>query len=130
MDVEVLDAIFLVYERYFLITNCILISKLCCIYKKYSYSLFKQIPEFPSSFFNCYLAVPWPTLGHSQGHSLTNLMLITAFVHIQPEGHWEPRNEVGSLSPAKHLAGFEPGTFQFLLQHLNPLSHSFLDRGS
>ena len=30
-------------------------------------------------FFNCYLAVPWPTLGHSPGDSLTNLMLITAF---------------------------------------------------
>ena len=30
-------------------------------------------------FFNCYLAVPRPTLGHSQGDSLTNSMLITAF---------------------------------------------------
>ena len=29
-------------------------------------------------FFNCYLGVPRPTLGHSQGDSLTNLMLITA----------------------------------------------------
>ena len=41
-------------------------------------------------FFNCYLAVPWPTLDHSQGDSLTNPMLITAFVHIRPEGHREP----------------------------------------
>ena len=30
-------------------------------------------------FFNCYLADPRPTLGHSQGDSLTNQMLITAF---------------------------------------------------
>ena len=35
-------------------------------------------------------------------------MLITAFIHVRPEGHREPRNEVGSLSPAEHLAGFEP----------------------
>ena len=30
-------------------------------------------------FFNCYLAAPRPTLGHYQGESLTNPMLITAF---------------------------------------------------
>ena len=50
-------------------------------------------------FSNCCLAVPQPTLDHSQGDSLTNLMLITAFVHVQPKGHWEPHNKVGSLSP-------------------------------
>ena len=43
------------------------------------------------------------------------------FVYIRPEGHREPRNEVGSLSPAERLADFEPGTFRFLLQYLNPL---------
>ena len=73
-------------------------------------------------FFNCYLAVPRPTLGHSQGDSLTNPLLITVFVYIRPEGHREPFNEVGSLSPAECLAGFEPGTFRFLLQCLNPTS--------
>ena len=31
-----------------------------------------------SLFFNNYLAAPWPALGHSQGDSLANLMLITA----------------------------------------------------
>ena len=56
------------------------------------------------------MAVPRPTLGHSQGDSLTNPMLITAFVHIRPEGHREPRSEVGSLSPAERLVGFELGT--------------------
>ena len=64
-------------------------------------------------FLNCYFAVPRPTLGHSQGASLTNPMLITAFVQVRPEGHREPRNEVGSLSPAERLAGFEPGTYRF-----------------
>ena len=52
---------------------------------------------FFSFFFNCYLA-PHP-------------MLITAFLHIRPEGHREPLSEVGSLSPAECLVGFEPGTF-------------------
>ena len=33
-------------------------------------------------FFNCYLAVPRPTLGHCRGGSLTNPMLITAFPTI------------------------------------------------
>ena len=30
-------------------------------------------------FLNCYSAVPQPTLGNSQGDSLSNLMLIAAF---------------------------------------------------
>ena len=38
-------------------------------------------------------------------------MLIIAFEQIQPEGHWEPRNEVGSLSPVECLAGLEEGGF-------------------
>ena len=76
-------------------------------------------------FFNCYLAAPWPTLGHSWRDSLTNPMLITAFfVHIQPTGHQEHCNKVGSLSPAKRIVGFELGTFQFIMQHLNSLGHS------
>ena len=40
-------------------------------------------------------------------------MLIIAFQLIWPEGHMEPRNDVGSLSPTEHLVGFEPGTFGF-----------------
>ena len=65
-------------------------------------------------FFNYYLAAPRPTSGHYRGDSLTHPMLITAFVHVRPEGHREPRSEVGSLSLAERLAGFEPGTFRFL----------------
>ena len=50
---------------------------------------------------NCYLAAPRPTLGHYRGDSLTHPMLITYVLHIRPEGHREPRSEVGSLSPTK-----------------------------
>ena len=45
-------------------------------------------------------------------------------LHFRPEGQLEPRNEVGSLSPAKRLVGFALGTFRFLLERLNPLDHS------
>ena len=31
--------------------------------------------------------------------------------NMRPEGHQEPCNEVGYLSPVKQLVGFEPGTF-------------------
>ena len=86
-----------------------------------------NIMEFFFFFFNCYLTVPWPTLGRSQMDSLTNPMLITVFVHIRPDSHRVPRNEVGSLSPAERLADFEPGTFRFLLQRLDPLGHSPLN---
>ena len=77
-----------------------------------------------SVFFNCYLAAPLPTLGHSQGDSITNPMLITAFYLCRPEGHREPRNEVGPLSPAERPAGFESGNFRFKSQRFNPLGHS------
>ena len=69
-------------------------------------------------FFYCYLAAP---LSFSRD-SLTNPMLITVFVQFWPEGHREPSNEVGSLSPVERLVGFEPEIFR--LQHLNPLGHS------
>ena len=75
-------------------------------------------------FFNCYLATPHPTWGHYWGGSLTHPMLSTCILHIQPEGHQEPQNKVGSLSPAKHLVEFEPRTFWFWSQCLNPLGHS------
>ena len=42
-----------------------------------------KLPKLCSQliFFNFYFAVPQPTLGHSQGDSLTNPMLINAFNH-------------------------------------------------
>ena len=50
-------------------------------------------------------------------------MLITAVLHIRPEGY-RVQSEVGSLSLAERLVWFEQGTFQFILQRLNPLGHS------
>ena len=66
-----------------------------------------------SFFLNCYLAAPRPTLVYSQGDSLTNPMLITAFYLLRPEGHRELRNEVGPLSPAECLVMSEPGILRF-----------------
>ena len=83
-----------------------------------------QIAYMCIFYFNWYLAAPRPTLGHYRRDSLTRPMLITAFLHFQPEGQWEPRDEVGSLSPAERLVGFVPGTFRLLLQCLNPLGYS------
>ena len=81
-----------------------------------------KIPR--SIFLNCYLVAPRPTLRHYWGGSLTHLILVSAFLHIRPEDHREPRNEVGSLSPAKRLVGFDAKTFRFWLQHLKPVDHS------
>ena len=50
--------------------------------------------------------------------------MLTLPLHFRPEGYQEPRSGVGSLSPTQHLVGFEPGTFRFLLQRLNPLGYS------
>ena len=103
------------------IVMCILYSKQtnhalmnCVIYAKKLLNKTKKLKiNEIFNFFNCCLATSRPTLGHSQGDSLINLMLITAFYLYQPKGHQEPGNKVGSLSPAECLAGFEPGTFQF-----------------
>ena len=62
-------------------------------------------------------------MGHDWGDSLTHPMLISV-LHFRSEGHPKPRNEVGFLSLAQCLVGFEPRTFRFLLQRLNPLGHS------
>ena len=67
-----------------------------------------QTGGWEHTLFNCYLAAPWLTLGHSQEESLTNPMLITVFFN-----YFDPCNEVGFLSPAERLAEFEPVTFQF-----------------
>ena len=50
-------------------------------------------------FCNCYLATHF---------------FVTA-LHIRPEGHREPRNEVGSLSPAEHLVGVRTGNLPILI---------------
>ena len=94
-------------------------SNIWCIRKEHN-----QHAEWYNFFLNCYLAVPPPALGHYWGGNLTHPMLITCVLHIWPEDHWEPRSEVGSLSLAECLVGFEPGTFRFWSQRLNPLGHS------
>ena len=47
-------------------------------------------------------------------------MLILVFLYIWPQGYWEPRNKIGSLSPAERLVGFESWNFRFI--H-NALTH-------
>ena len=49
---------------------------LTALKRDFKTDIFLWISDF---FCNCYLAAPQPTLGHSQGNSLTNPMLITAF---------------------------------------------------
>ena len=51
-----------------------------------------DMKRYCKMFFNYYLAAPRPTLGLYRGDSLTHPMLITAFLHVQPEGHWEPNS--------------------------------------
>ena len=70
-------------------------------------------------FYNHYLTTPQPTLNHL-GDSLTHPMLITAFFKFGLEGHREPRNEVGLLSPVERLVGFELRTF---LLYNNAFTH-------
>ena len=75
-------------------------------------------------FFNCYSAAPPPrqTLGHYPGGSRTHPLLITAFLHVRPEGHWEPRNEVAALSPAKLQVGLNRDPSDFVYNALTHLT--------
>ena len=70
-------------------------------------AFFSQEPSI-FSFLNCYLAA------HGQLRAiLKGTPSLTRFYLFRAEGHREPRNEVGSLSPVKRLVGFEPGTLRF-----------------
>ena len=75
--------------------------------------ILKIIYLFIYLFFDCYLVAPCPTLGHYSDSSHAHLILIAAFLHIWLECHKKPRSEVGSVSLAEPLMGFEPGTFRF-----------------
>ena len=71
--------------------------------------------------FNFYLAAQRPTLGHYRVDSLTHPTLIIAFYLVRrPESHREPRNEVGSLSLAEGLTGFDQETYD---SSCNALTH-------
>ena len=74
---------------------------------------FQKTSNIIQLFLNYHLAVPWLTLDHSQGSSLTNPMLITAFLTISTRRSYAAFSKVGSLSLTERLVGFEPGTFQF-----------------
>ena len=56
--------------------------------------------------------------------SLTQCYSLRFTFSTRVQGHREPRSQAGSLSRADRLVWFEPGTFRFLLQLLNPLDHS------
>ena len=73
-------------------------------------------------FFNCYLAVPQPTLGHSCGNSLTNWMLITSFVQFQPGGHQEPHIFLHADIHCRNLAT-ETITFGWVWPHVHSHIH-------
>ena len=55
-------------------------------------------------------------------------MLITAFYHVRPEGHHEPRNEVESLNPKKQLEGLnrEPSNSLTTSYPTRPLSPIYI----
>lgn len=60
-------------------------------------------------FFICHLADPWQTLGHCQGDSVFNAMLINHCIsdaYFNQKVTGSPKNEVESLSLSKHLIGF------------------------
>ena len=69
------------------------------------------------------MVAPRPTLSHYQGGSLTRLMLITCVFTCPARGS-PGASWVGSLSSAERLVLFEPETFRFWSQRLNPLVHS------
>ena len=71
----------------------------------FGYALTGQCSIHNFFFFNFYLVAPWLTLDHYRGDSLTHPMLITAFYLVWPEGHREPRDEVGFLGPAQRQRG-------------------------
>ena len=66
------------------------------LHQKSNQWLFSNECKSGSSFI-CYLAAPWPTLGHLQGENHTLLMLITASsFRFSTQRSPEPRNKIGS----------------------------------
>ena len=80
----------------FVLIELVMISILCFVYMgDYGTSILISKAASMDFFFNFYLAVPWLTLGHYQGDSLTQLMLINAYLQYQPEGHWSLEKRLG-----------------------------------
>ena len=102
--------------------NCCTSPSLATFFWKYNFKWTIQIIQI-SFFFNLYFAASQPTLGQFWGGSFTHPMLIIVFLYTQPICHQGPCNMVRSLSLVEHQVGFEPETFQFWLQLLNPCNN-------
>ena len=78
------------------------------------------------NFFNCYLAAPLPTLGHSPGGQPHQADVNHCILAISTWRSPRALQGCGSLlSPVEEcLVVFEPATFRFYSQCLNPLDHS------
>ena len=74
-------------------------------------------------FFSLLFGCLRPTVGHYQGDSLNQLMLILSFINCRSKVHWDPYSEAGSLSPPQCLVGIGPEP-PILTQHLHQLGHS------
>ena len=83
---------------------------------------------FYGYFFNCYLAVPQPTSGHSQGDSLTNSMLITAFWFTltwgSPEAYYFGRYSSELAQLGFHFLILEGGLLVILIDSMTFCHHS------
>ena len=82
------------------------------VYKNSNKNTERKFKVSPNLFIS-YLATPRLTLAHWQRGSLTHPLLITMLFQVWPEGHREPRNEIGSRRLAERIAEFEPRTFWF-----------------
>ena len=73
----------------------------------------KDVLTFSYLFLLSTIKLLYKQLLASLGDSFTNWLLTTAYLHQFFESHWDPYIIVGSLSPVKCSARFQPGTFQF-----------------
>ena len=69
--------------------------------------------ELYEYFFIFYLTAPRPTLCHSRERTLTSSMLIPAFVAYSTRRSPEASQQSWISKLAKHLVGFESGSFWF-----------------
>ena len=69
------------YTRNFVYKQC----SQAAIHLICKWTILSKMPVLFFFILNCYLAAPWPTLGHCRGDSLTHPMLITAFYIFGPK---------------------------------------------
>ena len=73
----------------------------------------KDVLTFSYLFLLSTIKLLYKQLLASLGDSFTNWLLTTAYLHQFFESQWDPCITVGSLSPVKCSARFQPGAFQF-----------------